>query len=292
MYDYDFVKSEVDKVDKLISKTYKNTKQLLEIECGKCNQIYFKNFYYYLLGKRHYKCPSLSKPPPPTVHCNQCNTQFVEKWRNKQTFCSVKCSNDFRTGKTKYLEPKPPKYCLICKKLFNINSKMSRKNKITCSKECNNIYYQSSPKKEKQRINGKKGGIVSASVQVRRSKAEIYFSELCINYFGKDDVLTNERYFKDKNGNLWDADIIIQSIKTAVLYNGVWHYQQVRKSHNLNQVQARDKLKQNIINDNGFEYYIVKDMGRFDEAFINEQFNLFIHKLKFKNCLKNILVKI
>lgn len=161
-----------------------------------------------------------------------------------------------------------------------------------CSEECIGRFYKTEEYRKHGKQNGKKGGIVSASVQVRRSKAEIYFSELCMNYFGKDDVLTNERYFKDKNGNLWDADIIIKSIKTAVLYNGVWHYQQVRKNHNLNQVQARDKLKQNIINDNGFEYYIVKDMGRFDELFINEQFNLFIHKLKFKNCLMDILVKI
>jgi hypothetical protein len=56
----------------------------------------------------------------------------------------------------------------------------------------------------------------------------------------------------------------------------------------LNQIQARDKIKESIINENGFNYYIVKDMGKFDECFIREQFNLFIHQLKFKKCLQNI----
>ena len=47
----------------------------------------------------------------------------------------------------------------------------------------------------------------------RRGKAEIYFSELCIKYFTKPAITCNEQFFINKNGNAWDADIIIHHLK-------------------------------------------------------------------------------
>lgn len=48
---------------------------------------------------------------------------------------------------------------------------------------------------------------------LRRSKNEIEFCKLCEEYF--DNVKHNESIF-----NGWDADIIIEDIKFAVLWNG------------------------------------------------------------------------
>jgi hypothetical protein len=47
-------------------------------------------------------------------------------------------------------------------------------------------------------------------------------------------------------------------------------------------------LKRKIILDNGSKYYTIIDKGKFDKVFVEEQFNLFIHKLHFKNVLDKI----
>ena len=41
---YEDIKSIINKEDKLISKEYNNNKELLEIQCGKCNLIYKQNY--------------------------------------------------------------------------------------------------------------------------------------------------------------------------------------------------------------------------------------------------------
>ena len=113
------------------------------------------------------------------------------------------------------------------------------------------------------------GGRKSALSQGRRSKNEIYFAELCHNHF--DSVETNEPKF-----NGWDADIIINDIKTAVLWNGKWHYEKITKAHSLSQVQNRDRIKINEIKKFGYQPYIIIDMGKFDKKFVEEQFRKFI----------------
>lgn len=117
-----------------------------------------------------------------------------------------------------------------------------------------------------------KGGLSSAKVQQRRSKNEIYFCELCENYF--NDVKHNEPMF-----NGWDADVIIEDIKYAVLWNGSWHYQKCNKKHSLEQVQARDKIKLDQIQLCGYTPYVIKDMGKENPKFVEEQFNIFINSL-------------
>ena len=124
-----------------------------------------------------------------------------------------------------------------------------------------------------------------------RGKGEIYFADLCIKYFGEDNILCNEKIFKDKNGGLWDADIVIKSLKLAILYDGVFHFKQVKKGMNLNQIKSRDRIKRRVISDNGYKYYTVKDLGRFNKNFVINEFNLFIHKLNFKNTINELIYK-
>ena len=53
---YEDIKSIINKEDKLISKEYNNNKELLEIQCGKCNLIYKQNYDRYKQCFRHKEC--------------------------------------------------------------------------------------------------------------------------------------------------------------------------------------------------------------------------------------------
>lgn len=113
-------------------------------------------------------------------------------------------------------------------------------------------------------------------------------SELCIEYFGEDDIQCNAQIFKDKNSNFWDRDIYIKSLKITILWDGwYWHY-----GPNVSKKQiARDHLKRKIILDNDSSYYTIIDKGKSNKEFVQDQFNLFIHKLDFKKCLEIIILK-
>ena len=108
---------------------------------------------------------------------------------------------------------------------------------------------------------------------LRRSKNEIEFCKLCEEYF--NNVKHNESIF-----NGWDADIIIEDIKFAVLWNGPWHYKQITKSHSVKQTQNRDKIKVKEIEECGWTPYIIKDMGKANKDFVKEKFDEFLKYLK------------
>lgn len=108
---------------------------------------------------------------------------------------------------------------------------------------------------------------------LRCSKNEIEFCKLCEEYF--DNVKHNESIF-----NGWDADIIIEDIKFAVLWNGPWHYKQITKSHSVKQTQNRDKIKVKEIEECGWTPYIIKDMGKANKDFVKEKFDEFLKYLK------------
>lgn len=58
----------------------------------------------------------------------------------------------------------------------------------------------------------------------------------------------------------WDADIVITSLKIAILWNGPWHYMQMpHKNHSLLQVQTRDKIKKNLFEQEGWKVIIYED---------------------------------
>lgn len=121
-------------------------------------------------------------------------------------------------------------------------------------------------------------GMLSQSKQSRRSKGEIKLFDLCANYFGPDNVLSNPQMFVDGNGNCWDADIVIPKYRFAICYNGIWHYQQIGEKHRLPQVQSRDRIKKKVIFQNGYLQYVVKDMGKYDEMFVYKQFHAFVFR--------------
>ena len=123
-------------------------------------------------------------------------------------------------------------------------------------------------------IGGRKGGKKSAYVQrnVRRSKNEILFCKLCEGYF--KSVLHNEPIF-----NGWDADVIIDDYKIAVLWNGKWHYEDI--CGGLKQIQNRDRIKISEITKCGYIPYIIKDTGKYNETFVKNEFE------KLKNFMRD-----
>lgn len=154
------------------------------------------------------------------------------------------------------------KHCTVCSRILPYELRHNK----ACSDECKKI-----KRKEVSRIGGLIGGKVSAKVQSenRRSKNEKLFAEKCINHFNK--VLVNEPMF-----NGWDADVIIDDIKVAVLWNGKWHYEKITEKHSVKQVQNRDKIKIKEIKKLGYTPYVIKDMGKFSKEKVEMEFNKFL----------------
>lgn len=175
--------------------------------------------------------------------CKNCNKDLDFRKRFS-TFCTHSCaaiySNNER-GKSDWVFPVTDEFrrncgiasknrnriksvtkvssCVICGRFFEGHNKKS------CSEECLHKLRSSVSRK-------------NASTRVLRSKDEIALYELCESYF--DKVTNNDTSI----ANGWDADILIHDNKTAILWNGPWHYKEMGFSnHSLKQVQNRDKIK-------------------------------------------------
>ena len=235
-----------------------------------------------------------------TVECGKCKKSFEVKEREKLFpqkeiyYCDRSCANirvhseetKNKIGESlkimyketerpltkKELKMKVPRKQRIRKqKMFKICQQCGNGtlNKGFCSRSCattwNNIHLGI----------GRLAGLASVSAQSesRRSKNEIYFGELCANHF--KEVKFNEPMF-----NGWDADVIIEDIKTAVLWNGKWHYSKIKEKHSVEQVQNRDKIKQREITEKGYQYYVIKDMGKYNRLFVENKFAEFLCNVK------------
>jgi hypothetical protein len=245
---YDDVQSFINREDFLLSVSYSNSKELLDIQCHLCNEIYKQTYNRYKQGNRHQMCKKkpkcVSYSPKPncikysTRSCEYCNKDYSVK-RTKQRFCSQDCS-----------------------RIFLANDK------------------------ENLILRGSKGGTISAQVQKRQSRNEIAFGDLCRKLYGDENIICNERIFKDKNGNYWDCDVFIKHLNIAILWDGwYWHYGPAATKLQ----RARDVLKRKIIQDNGSTFYRIIDYGGFNMSFVEDQFNLFVHKMAFKPTIQHII---
>ena len=262
----------------VISKQYISSKEPLDIKCI-CGVIYQKSLkiinegYYHCNGKKERS----KKIPVVEIKCENCQIVFRPRL-SRTRFCSLACSKivtktrtqEYRENMSKLKTKLKPIICLICKEEF----KPSRSKTKLCSLKCAKINEQTDEYKEKAILNGQKAGKVSATSQQRRSKNEVCFAELCEDYFGKENVVCNVPMFDG-----WDADVIILSRKIAILWNGIFHYKQIMKSQSLKQVQARDKIKWDVIIRNGYTPYEIKDMGKHDPKFVRQEFEAFLFSL-------------
>jgi hypothetical protein len=217
------------------------------------------------------------------VTCSKCTIQFKVEEREKcfpskkKYFCSRSCANSrvhsvetkkkissaFRTSPSKtdiYFIS-----CLICNNTIGSKSKTRK----TCSDGCRMKLWHLDPNnKEKHLAYSRIGGQKSAEVQSisRSSKNERLFGELCASKF--NEVYNNKRMF-----NGWDADVIIEDIKYAILWNGIWHFKKITKNHSVEQVKNRDNIKIKEITKCGYIPYIINDTGRYDPIFVKTEFD-------------------
>ena len=204
------------------------------------------------------------------IFCSKiCSGYFATKGKHQSKETKIKISNGVKQS-VKYQEHVKSKtletisFCCVC---YSVMENVIR---ITCSDECRHIL-----RIKRGQISGK----ISASKRVLRSKHEIELYNLLNS---KYECIHNQAMF-----NGWDADIIIPSLKLAILWNGIWHYEKVHKNHHLLQVQNRDLLKIKEINNFGYTYIIVKDHNnqmtpdiaftKINECITNKSFNIEIN---------------
>ena len=261
----------------LLSDEFKSVRIPLSIQC-KCGVIYEKSFESFLHGYHHCN-GKMQRSKRETViekNCLGCGVIFKPRI-NRTKYCSMSCSakstaetvKETKKTKNPLYDKKVYKECVICKKEF-----ISRQRSILCSLECSIALQRTDEYRERAKTYGSKGGKVSVTSQQRRSKNEEYFAELCERHFGKENVLTNEPLFDG-----WDADVILPSLKRACLWNGVWHYKQVSKTQSLAQVQARDRIKLDVIQKHGYTPYVIMDMGKYNRGFVETEFECFLQSL-------------
>lgn len=282
----------------------------LKLECEFCGKKFYapkKAIKYevsHTRGNLKYcsvKCSIDSQKKKHKVNCQCCGKEIevvdclYKASKTKHFFCNHSCAakyNNKRRGSVseetrqkikksllnhyKALN-KPLKtfVCKTCGKEFNKQEDNGFSKKF-CSKECFEHYRKNKKNfiSEDTIVKLSAAGRHSAEVQskTRRSKNEEYFCKLCEEYF--QNVKHNEPLF-----NGWDADVIIEDIKVAVLWNGKWHYQKLKDKHSVEQVQNRDKIKLNEITRKGYTPYIIKDMGKFNPQFVKNEFDKFLKTL-------------
>lgn len=255
----------------------------IKFTCSICNRTFTRkcSLSYHLSHNNHSfsNCLSCGKQISSNKKfCNRsCSASYNNKLRKVSDEQKLKTSKSLisfyekRQIKKIQKTQKKPKLILKCKSC----GKEIRKNSKTgfcqnCLRYSNNVECV-----EYRRTISLKGGKSSAKSQInrKRSKNEIFFAEL-INLIYKDSI-NNMAIF-----NGWDADIIIPSMKIAILWNGVWHYEDI--CGQLKQVQNRDKIKYFEIVKAGYMPYIIVDLGKFSKkkCFKElERFNNFIESL-------------
>lgn len=286
----------------------------LPLECEFCGKTFLgekkqiKHEIKVNLGRLKYcsvECSNAAHIKKRKVKCENCGKELTvtravyEKSKTKHFFCNHSCAAEYNnkhrirrkktsTPKKRTYKPTKPRssnkpikirvlksnICKICGREYN-RFKTYGATKVFCSKECQSEYrnnrkqYLSKETIEKYVNAGKKSAKIQS--ENRRSKNEMYFCKLCEEHF--KDVKHNEPIF-----NGWDADVIIEDIKTAVLWNGKWHYQKITKKHSLKQVQNRDRIKIKEIESCGYKPYVIKDEGKYNPKFVREEFEKFLQQ--------------
>lgn len=210
--------------------------------------------------------------------CLNCDKPLTGKYQIK--FCSHKCAAEYNNKKREEMSEETKKKISKTLKISIENGKHKHAMRVkricvVCGKEYlkNKIKYLSDESRKRISENGRKS--VEKQGDARRSKNEIAFCKLCENYFS--NVESNKCMF-----NGWDADVIIHDYKIAVLWNGAWHYKEISKKTSLTQIQNRDSIKIQEIRNYNYIPYIIKDMGRYSEQKVLDEFEklkIFINKL-------------
>lgn len=222
------------------------------------------------------------------VECKKCGRKesiqvFEGSSPPDQFYCSMKCSKSrdhseetvekIRKSVQLFFEKegrtaRRERTCSHCGSLFSTE----KKTQIYCSRSCSSKGSMSSMEaRERSRTRMLK--TLEELKEKKRSKNEILFYQMCADHF--EDVRHNEALFDG-----WDADVLLMNEKVAVLWNGKWHYEKLTKNHSVQQVQNRDQIKIKKITEAGWAPYVIKDMGRYNGAFVQEEFERFLELFK------------
>lgn len=213
--------------------------------------------------------------------CERCGKEFeitmTESTYNKgkyRRYCSRSCSNsspmsdETKKKISKTLSTDKVRTCCICGKTYRPTS-FSK----FCSDECKHegviLRYKTLSRSTIEKLSEAGRKSVEIQSEIRRSKNEILFCKLCEEKF--KSVAHNSPIF-----NGWDADIIINDIKVAVLWNGIWHHKKIRHNHSVDAVKNRDSIKEKEIIKCGYIPYVIDDMGKYNKKFVYAAFDEFI----------------
>lgn len=179
-------------------------------------------------------------------NCLQCNILTINP-----KFCSRSCSTIYNNTDSTHSEATklkigmasativrqkfcPVSWCKMC------NTYLPNSKRNTCSDKCLASLYT------------RQGQALAKSIS-KRSKQEIELFNLCNSYFSNISHNINL-----VNG--WDADIILNDERIAILWNGPWHYRQMPlNNHSLLQVQTRDTIKIQTLREHGWTVLIYED---------------------------------
>lgn len=281
----------------------------LPLKCEKCGKVFYKEKKEITFSEKkpdRRRCRFCSRKclteynkrnDSHKLKCSSCGKEIevshseYEKSKTKRFFCSRSCSVTYsnkhrsvseeqkkKTSKTltEMHDLNPTRICACCGKPYTYHKGLGVNTRKFCSKECSAYYnehrteFLSEDSRKKLSINGRKS--VQKQQDSRRSKNEMMFCNLCENRF--NNVKHNELMF-----NGWDADIVLEDYKLAILWNGPWHYKEISKKISLAQIENRDKIKLKEIQDCGYTPYVIKDMGKHNPEFVEEQFRVLLEYL-------------
>ena len=281
---------------------YDNAKSndLLQLKCEHCGSIFtaakksITQEIKHNRGRNKFcskKCKYESAISLIKTKCSNCGKEITisksvyDKSVSKHFFCNKSCAASFNNVGRKLDNETKNK---ISKSLKDFNFKTKRSNirickvcgkqyvyrlgestRICCSKECSKClhdnYKDFMTEEQHKKYSERSRKNIAKQAETKRSKNEKYFCELCEKHF--KNVKHNDPIF-----NGWDADVIIEDIKVAVLWNGKWHYEKIKEGHSVEQVQNRDKIKIKEIKNCGYTPYVIKDMGKYNPQFVEEEF--------------------
>lgn len=202
------------------------------------------------------------KNPNKCISCN--NIIDYENRENK--FCNHSCSASYN-NKLRLKKERPIKQirrekvlwnCPVCTRELLLNYAESLKRKY-CSGTCRN-------KINNQLINGS------------RSKAESMLENALKLEFINIKFLFNSRMILSGNKEL---DVYIPTLKTAIEWNGIYHYANFRGDEFLQKTQKQDLEKINECKKLGIDLYIVKDL-KSSNKFIKQEIEKIINYIKSK----------
>lgn len=165
------------------------------------------------------------------TNCKNCNKEIekrkIDKKRYKNSFCSSKCSYEYRTNNTT-----TKKQCINCGIVFSSRLKENRK---FCSSSCAAIFNNK---------NKSTGG--------RRSKLELYIEEKLTSIFPELEILFNT---KEVIGS--ELDIYIPSLNIAFELNGIFHYEPIFGSKKFEQIKSNDANKTIACYEHGIDLCVI-----------------------------------